>query len=310
MNNYLIFIKAITPQEAVDTAICETEAFKARDKQEEGEFREWCYAGIKRSKVDFNKGIRDQIPTEVELDIEPLSTIPLHKVEAFNMSAPNFLVSESALLTNPRFYRTQERKLTRLHRLLSRKQKGSQNRQKAQFRLAKLYENIQNQKMDWTHKLTHSLSNQFDAVILEDLNIEGMKQYNKGLAKSVTLDFSWYQFTTYLQYKMEWQGKHLVQVDRFFPSSKRCSVCGQINNDLQLGERTWTCPCGATHDRDVNASKNIKEEGLRILQEQGIIIIKNKKSTVGITGSDASGDRVRLASAGSGQGTRKPPAFG
>ena len=137
-----------------------------------------------------------------------------------------------------------------------------------------------------------------------------MKQFSSGLAKSVTLDFSWYQFTTYLRYKMEWKGKHFVLVDRFFPSSKRCSACGQINNDLQLGERTWTCSCGVTHDRDVNASKNLKQEGICLLEEQGLKIIKNSSSTVGTTGSHASGDRVRPASAGSGRGTRKSSTFG
>ncbi|NVM30583.1 MAG: IS200/IS605 family element transposase accessory protein TnpB [Candidatus Helarchaeota archaeon] len=246
---------------------------------------------------------------EVDIDVTSLNTIPLHKIEAFDMSAPNFLVNENVKLTNPRFYRDQERELKRLHKLVSRKQKGSKNRDKARFRLAKRYEKIQNQKMDWTHKLTHSLSNQFDAIILEDLNIQGMQQFNSGLSKSVTLDFSWNQFISYLRYKLEWQGKHLVLVDRFFPSSKRCSVCGQINNDLQLSERIWTCQCGATHHRDVNASTNIKEEGLHILHDQGITIINDNYSTVGTTGSHASGDRVSPALAGSGQGRRNPSVF-
>ncbi|NVM30619.1 MAG: IS200/IS605 family element transposase accessory protein TnpB [Candidatus Helarchaeota archaeon] len=246
---------------------------------------------------------------EVEIDVEPITTIPLHRIEAFDMSAPNFLINENLELTNPRFYRNQERKLKRLHKLESRKQKGSKNREKARLRLARGYEKIQNQKMDWTHKLTHSLSNQFDAIILEDLNIQGMQQFNSGLSKSVTLDFSWYQFISYLRYKLEWQGKPLVLVDRFFPSSKRCSVCGQINNDLQLSKRTWTCQCGATHHRDVNASTNIKEEGLQILHDQGITIINDNHATVGTTESHASGDYVRPALAGSGQGRRNPLAF-
>ena len=249
------------------------------------------------------------ITVEVEIDVQPLTAIQLHKIEAFDMSAPNFLVSETVELTNPRFYRKQERKLKRLHKLLSRKQKGSQNREKARFRLARFYEKIHNQKKDWIHKLTHSLSTQFDAIILEDLNIQGMQQLNSGLSKSVTLDFSWYQFISYLKYKLKWLGKHLVLVDRFFPSSKLCSVCGQITNDLQLSERTWTCQCGTTHKRDVNASNNLKEEGLKILQEQGITIISDNDATVGTTGSHASGDRVSPVSAGGGQGTRNPSAF-
>ncbi|NVM29370.1 MAG: IS200/IS605 family element transposase accessory protein TnpB [Candidatus Helarchaeota archaeon] len=246
---------------------------------------------------------------EVDIDVKPLNTIPLNRIEAFDMSAPHFLVNQNVELTNPRFYRDQERKLKRLHKRLSRKQKRSKNREKARFRLAKGYEKIKNRKTDWTHKVTHQLSDQHDAVLLEDLNIQGMQQFNSGLSKSVTLDFSWHQFLSYLRYKLEWRGKHLVLVDQFFPSSKRCSVCGQINNDLQLSERTWTCQCGVTHDRDVNASTNIKEEGLKILQEQGITIIKDNGTTVGTTGSHASGDRVSPALAGSGQGTRNPSAF-
>ncbi|NVM30512.1 MAG: IS200/IS605 family element transposase accessory protein TnpB [Candidatus Helarchaeota archaeon] len=260
------------------------------------------------SKTRTNK-YHVAIIIEVEIDVEPLTSIPPIRIEAFDMSAPHFLVNETTELTNPRFYRAQERKLKRLHKRLSRTQKGSKNREKARLRLAKGYEKIHNQKMDWTHKLTHALSTQFDAIILEDLNIQGMRQFNSRLSKSVTLDFSWYQFISYLRYKLEWQGKHLVLVDRFFPSSKRCSVCGQINNDLQLSEKTWTCPCGATHDRDVNASTNLKEEGLKILQEQGITIISNNGITVGTTGSHASGDRVSPALAGGGQGTRNPPVF-
>ena len=110
-----------------------------------------------------------------------------------------------------------------------------------------------------------------------------------------TLDFSWYQFTSYLHYKMEWLGKHLVLVNRFFASSKLCSCCGWKNNNLTLQERAWTClDCGASHDRDENASFNLKQEGLRILQkEKNITIIHDDISTVGITGSHAFGDNVR-----------------
>jgi putative transposase len=249
------------------------------------------------------------ITIESALENDFINTIPLSRIAAFDMSAPNFLVNETMELINPRFYRKQERKLKKLHKLMSRKQKGSKNREKARLKLAKCYENIQNQRVDWTHKLTHSLSIQFDAIILEDLNIQGMKLFNSGLSKSVTLDFSWYQFISYLKYKLEWQGKPLVLVNRFFPSSKRCSVCSQINNDLQLSERTWTCPCGTTHHRDVNASINLKEEGLQILHDQGITITNDNDTTVGTTGSNASGDRVRPALAGSAQRKRNPSAF-
>ena len=111
-------------------------------------------------------------------------------------------------------------------------------------------------------------------MILEDLNIQGMQQFNSGISKSVTLDFSWHQFKTLLKYKLEWRGKHYQEVNRFFPSSKLCSICGHKNTSLELAEREWTCPeCRTHHHRDQNASINIKREGIRLLQEKGITII-------------------------------------
>ena len=119
-----------------------------------------------------------------------------------------------------------------------------------------------------------------------------MKQFNGGIAKTITLDFSWSEFTRMLEYKMTWRGKHLVKVDRFYPSSKLCSNCDFKNDALTLKEREWTCPeCGIHHDRDENAAKNLDKEGKRILREERNI--KIIKSTVGTTGSHAFGDRVR-----------------
>jgi putative transposase len=113
-----------------------------------------------------------------------------------------------------------------------------------------------------------------------------MQRFNGGLSKSLTLDFSWYQFKTILQYKLEWRGKHYQEVDQFFPSSKLCSVCGYINEGLSLSDREWTCPeCGTHHHRDKNASVNIKKEGIRLLEERGITVIW--RNTVGTKGSYA-----------------------
>lgn len=139
------------------------------------------------------------------------------------------------------------------------------------------------------HKTTYQLANSYDGIILEDLNIQGMQQFNSGLSKSVTLEISWDQFVMTLQYKMAWRGKYLIRVDRFFPSSQLCSVCGQKNNDLTLDQREWECPsCHTHHQRDENASKNLKKEGMRLLRSQGILI-----STVGTTGIYARGDCIR-----------------
>jgi putative transposase len=215
------------------------------------------------------------------------------KIAAFDMSFASFVVSEHGRMKNPRCYRRHQKKLKKLHRELSSKEKGSTNRNKARIKLARYYEKIANQRNDWQHKQALTLTRTYDAVILEDLNIEAMKRFNKGFAKTVTLDFSWSEFVRMVHYKMVRHGKQLVLVDRFYPSSKLCSNCGYKNDDLQLSDREWTCPaCGAFHERDENATKNLKREGTRILlHERHITIITT--ATVGTTGSHASGDRVR-----------------
>ncbi len=206
------------------------------------------------------------------------------------MSFPKFIVSTQIELKNPRFYRKEEKSLIRLHRRLSRKKKGSNNREKERIRLARKYDQICNRKNDWTHKISHKLSNDCDAVILENLNIEGLKKFGKGHSKSVTLDFSWNQFVSSLRYKLERQGKYLVLVDRWFPSSKLCAQCGWKNTDLSLSTRIWKCQkCGKLHDRDINASQNLLNEGIKKLKAVGITIT----STVGTTGSYAREDDVR-----------------
>jgi len=211
---------------------------------------------------------------EQKLDVYPLLQVHESRIESYDMSASEFLVSEKEHYTNPRFYRNAEPKLRRLNRQLSRKKKGSQNRWKARLRLACYYEKIWNRKYDWVHKTTLDLSQRYDAVILEDLNIQGMQQFNGGLSKSVTLDFSWHQFKTLLEYKLRWRGKHYQEVDRFFPSSKMCSVCGYKKENLTLKDRKWICPkCGTQHQRDENASVNLKMEGTRLLKEKGITVI-------------------------------------
>ena len=231
-----------------------------------------------------------------EHDLPPKKTV-IHRdtIAGFDMSAIHFLIGEDVQFENPRFYREEEKRLRQRHRKLSRKTKGSKNWEKTRIELARVYEKINNRKHDWLRKTTHDLSERYDAVILEDLNVKGMQQFNSGLSKSITLDFSWYQFCSYLNYKMDWKGKHLVLIDRFFPSSKKCSVCGQITNDLTLNDRIWTCKrCGTTHHRDSNAANNITCEGIRILEEEiGIMVCYHETSTVGTTGSHASGEDVR-----------------
>jgi len=231
---------------------------------------------------------------EIESNVIPKQVVKEYKIIGFDMSASKFLIAKELKLSSPRFYRKEESKLIRLHREASRKERGSSNRNRARINLARLYEKIENRKRDWIHKITHLLSKHFDCVILEDLNIKGMQRFNSGLSKSVSLDFSWNQFVTILKYKMEQEGKHLILVDRYFPSSKLCSECGYKKEDLELSEREWICPkCQAYHDRDVNASVNLRNEGKRILKENNITIINNDETAVGTT-VDAFGENVRL----------------
>ena len=209
-----------------------------------------------------------------ELDITPMIELREDRIGAFDMSASKFLVGDGEDFCNPRYYRSSEAKLKKLHRQLSRKKKDSQNRWKARIRLARHYDKINNRKKDWVQKTALALADKYDAVILEDLNVKGMQQFNSGLSKSVTLDFSWHQFKTILKYKLEWRGKHYQEVGRFFPSSKLCSQCGYKNKSLKLAEREWVCPkCSTYHLRDENSSINLKKEGVRLLQEKGITII-------------------------------------
>jgi putative transposase len=229
-----------------------------------------------------------------EIDIQERTTIQENKIAAFDMSCTAFMVGTGEdRFDNPRFYRNHENKLKKLHRQVSRKKKGSKNRNKARAKLARFYGKIGNRRNDWQQKLSTTLVKENEAIIIEDLNIEGMKRFNGGIAKSVTLDFSWGEFTCMLEYKCTWHGKHLVKVDRFYPSSKLCSNCGFKHDALKLSDREWTCPgCGTQHDRDGNSANNLNVEGKRILREErNITIIES--STAGTAGSHASGDRVR-----------------
>ncbi|MBA7512615.1 hypothetical protein ES705_04623 [subsurface metagenome] len=231
---------------------------------------------------------------ELENNLIPKNVLQDDKIIGFDMSASKFLITKDLELLNPRFYRNEESKLRKAHRDVSRKKKGSNNRTKARVRLATLYEKIHNRKKDWVHKITHLLSEQFDCVILENLNIKGMQQFNSGISKSVSLDFSWHQFITLLKYKLEQKGKYLILIDRYFASSKLCSNCGFKNDALSLSDREWTCPeCNAHHDRDVNASLNITKEGVKILKQNGITITNNDYA-VGTT-VNAFGADVRLS---------------
>jgi putative transposase len=165
----------------------------------------------------------------------------------------------------PRFYRKMQAKLARQQRLLSKCLKGSKNRNKQRIKVAKIHEKIANQRKDFLHKLSRFLVENFDMICIEDLNMQAMSQC-LNLGKSVC-DNSWGMFTTFLKYKLGEAGKTLVKIDKWFPSSKTCSACGNVKEKLELSERAWACVnCGAEHNRDYNAALNIRAEGIKVLQ--------------------------------------------
>jgi len=164
----------------------------------------------------------------------------------------------------PRFYRKALEKLAREQRKLSKCTKGSNNRHKQKIKVAKVHEKVANCRKDFLHKKSRELVNGYDAVIIEDLNMQAMSQC-LNFGKSVH-DNGWGMFTAFLKYKLENEGKLLLKVDKWFPSSKKCNDCGEINKELQLSDREWICKsCGCVIDRDYNAAKNIRDEGLRLL---------------------------------------------
>lgn len=158
-----------------------------------------------------------------------------------------------------------EKGLIKLQRRLSRKQKGSKNWNKARIKVAKKHEKIANIRLDYTHKITHKLISENQVIVSEKLIVQNMMQ-NHSLAKAIS-DVSWYELTRQLSYKAKWNNCQHVEIDTFFASSQLCNVCGFKNKLVKdLNVREWICPnCGAIHDRDINAAKNILNEGLRVI---------------------------------------------
>lgn len=194
------------------------------------------------------------------------------------------ICSDGTKYENPKWYRKAEKRLNRMNRWRSRKVKGSANRQKWNRKVAKQHEKTSNQRKDMWHKISHELLSKYDTICVEDLNIKGMMR-NSRMSKSIG-DAGWGMFFTMLKYKSEWQGKNILEIGRFAPSSKQCNICGVTNNNLKLSDRIWTCENGHTLDRDTNASINVKRFAFYKIT-----------TTEGISGSNACGDEAIASSA-------------
>ncbi|MFB2939196.1 RNA-guided endonuclease InsQ/TnpB family protein [Aerosakkonemataceae cyanobacterium BLCC-F154] len=205
------------------------------------------------------------------------------KIYGIDLGVKHFaVVSDGAKISkydNPKHLAKHEKNLKRKQRKLYRKKDGSKTRERYRKLVAKVHERVANARQDFLHKLSYKLSSDSQAVIVENLHVKGMVQ-NHNLAKAIS-DCGWGTFVNFLAYKLERKGAKLVEIDRWFPSSKLCSNCYHQVSEMPLDVREWICPnCGTKHDRDGNAATNIREEGIRIIKADG-------------TAASASGGEVR-----------------
>ncbi len=216
------------------------------------------------------------ILTEIEGENPPCSTEG--KIIGVDLGLTHFAITSDgnkvSKYGNPRHLAKHEKNLKRKQQKLARKQKGSNSRNKARKTVARVYERVTKSRQDFLHKLSRKLVNENQVVVVENLNVKGMVR-NHNLAKAIS-DAGWGIFTNFLAYKLEQKGGKLVEIDRWFPSSKLCSNCYYQIDELPLDIREWTCPhCGTRHDRDGNAATNIRAEGIRILQTDGTAVSAN-----------------------------------
>lgn len=202
------------------------------------------------------------IIVESKEECKPLRKIKDDTAIGIDMGLKSFIIdSNGNEYNNPKFLRKSLPKLKYEQRKLSKKKKGSKNKEKQRLKLAKIYEKVSNQRLDFLHKTSSAITKQYDTVCVEDLAIKNMVQ-NRKLALSIS-DASWGTFLTLLKYKCNREGVNYIVINRWYPSSKTHSECGYVNNNLKLSDREWMCPnCSKIVSRDVNAAINIKMSGL------------------------------------------------
>jgi len=201
----------------------------------------------------------------IDCEINKILPKPINYIMGIDLGIKSFIItSNNEIFENLKLKKNNQKKLNRLHKQLSRKKIESNNRNKQRIKLAKYYEKLNNIKENYLHEVTNKLLNDNQIIVMENLNVNGMMK-NHHLARSIQ-ELSLNRFKSILEYKAKWYNKDIIQIDRFYPSTKICSNCTHKNNNLTLNDRTWKCTnCGTIHDRDYNAAKNILKEGKRIL---------------------------------------------
>jgi len=189
---------------------------------------------------------------------EKIATLPMiEKSIGIDVGLKSFLITSGGeTIDNPKYYVRNEKKLAKLQRAHAKKQKGSKNRDKARKKVARLHATIADTRRDFQHQLSTRLIRENQTICLETLAVKNMLK-NHCLAKTIS-DVGWSEFLRQLEYKAAWYGRTVVKIDRWYPSSKTCSACGFLMEDIPLEIREWVCPqCGVCHDRDINAAKNM-----------------------------------------------------
>lgn len=224
--------------------------------------------GCKFMSVTVSKNKCGQFFASVLVECEVLPKPKTGKQIGLDIGLKMFLTGSDGIFTAPalQFLRESQAELKKAQRHLSRKKKGSRRRIKAKFKVARIHNKIANQRKTYIHQVTAELVQEYDFIAIEDLNVAGMLKNHK-LAKSIS-DASFSLFYNTLSYKAAWYGKEVVKVDRWFASSKTCSCCGWVDENLTLADRVFHCrACGLILDRDLNASRNILQEALRIKEK-------------------------------------------
>jgi len=224
---------------------------------------------IKFNSINISKTASDKYYASLQGEFNYTPKVQNDNKVGIDLGLKKFLITDTGVkFDNPKFLKKQLKKLKYKQKQLSKKNKGSNNRQKQRILVSLIHEKISNKRNDFLHKLSQKIVNENQIICLENLSVKNMIKNHK-LAQSIS-DVSWSKFVDMLKYKSDWNDRQLVQIDRFYPSSKSCSACHYINEGLTLKDGEWTCPsCNTHHDRDVNAAKNILIQGINILSGSG-----------------------------------------